>query len=150
MICHIKREKRRDTPALFLLLQRYKTIPGGSLPTSWNLQIPSLPEIVFGESSLTLSPAYLTDVEDLGGQTICLTISCACVFSGDIDRIPVTLCVDGTPVTPGMPAIYGTVSASGSSFLPITLVFGDGAWDALAAGEYSMEIYYNSYLASGE
>ena len=99
---------------------------------------------------MTLSPAYLTDVEDLGGQTICLTISCACVFSGDIDRIPVTLCVDGTPVTPGMPAIYGTVSASGSSFLPITLVFGDGAWDALAAGEYSMEIYYNSYLASGE
>ena len=44
------------------------------------------------------------------------------------------------------PAVYGTVSASGTSVLPITLVFGDSAWDAIAAGEYYMEIFYNSYL----
>ena len=68
------------------------------------------------------------------------------VFTGNTDVMPVMLFVDGQPVPPGEPAVYGFVTADEVKLSEIALVFSDDAWTAITSGTYSMEVLFSSYL----
>ena len=112
----------------------------------WNLYIPDSLEISFGAESVTLSPAVVEDVENLGKHRICLTITSTCVFLGNEGEVPVTLFVDGQHIAPGEAVVYGVISEEGAVYKPITLLFSENAWNGIAAGSYSLAISYNSYV----
>ena len=112
----------------------------------WTLIIPEMPKIAYGTEVLTLSPAYVTDIQNLGERTICLTITSTCVFYGESDQMSVTLCVDGSPVAPGQEVVYGRITEEGTSSATITLLFSEQAWESIAKGHYEMTISYQSYL----
>ena len=113
---------------------------------TWNLVMPARANIEYGSASVDLEPASIRGIRDLGSRRIYLTIQCDCIFTGDVDVLPVMLFVDGVPVPPGEPAIYGFVTADEASLSEITLVFSDDAWTAIASGTYSMEVFYSSHL----
>ena len=112
----------------------------------WKLEMPELPSVEYGTASVTLAPATVSEISNLGEERISLTIQCDCVFSGNMDILPVMLLVDGVPVPPGEATVYGFVTADEVSLSEITLVFSDDAWSASPAGTYSMNIFYSSYL----
>ena len=108
--------------------------------------MPNLPHIEYRAASVILEPATVREIRDLEEERIFLAIQCDCVFTGDADVMPVMLLVDGEPVPPGETAVYGFVTADEVDLSEIALVFSDDAWTAVAAGTYSMEVIYSSYL----
>ena len=114
-------------------------------PLLWYLDIPDSMALPFGVESVTVSPAVVKSVENLGEHRIYLTIKSNCVFLGEEDYAGVTLCVDGQPIAPEDEVVYGIVSKEGSEYKPITLLFSENAWSSLAAGSYSLCISYSSY-----
>ena len=116
------------------------------LPVSWTLEYPENLSVSYKESVMALNTAKAVNIQNLGDSTIYLTVTCNCVFMGNSDTMPVTLCVGGVPVTPGEAAVYGTVTAAGADYAAVTLVFTEEGWAALASGRYSMTISYTSYI----
>ena len=117
-----------------------------ALSPTWTLEYPKSLSVQYKESVMTLAPAKAANIQNLGDSTIYLTITCSCVFSGNSDTMPITLCVGGVPITPGEAAVYGTVTSAGAEYAAVTLVFTEEGWAALASGRYSMTISYNSYI----
>ena len=120
-------------------------LPEESVP-SWSLDIPENPPVAYGAKVVNISAATAVDIEDLGDSVIYLTITSDCVFEGKADEMPVRLCVDGVPVIPGESVVYGAVTSEGEEYAPVTLVFSENGWDAIASGSYSLTISYDSYL----
>lgn len=115
------------------------------LQPSWSIQIPNNRPITYGAEVVAVSVATPVNVENLGDSTIYLTITSNCVFTGKAKQMPVTLCVGGVPVVPGEAVVYGTVTAAGAKYAPVTLVFSEDGWSALSSGRYSMNVTFDSY-----
>ncbi len=116
---------------------------------TWVLDIPKMQEIRYGEQLVQLSTAAVSSTENLGDHAIFLTVECTGVFTGEGGILPVTLCFGGDriePVQPGEPAIYGIVSNEMVFYRPVYLVFSEEIWAAIASGQYSMTVSYNSYV----
>ena len=113
---------------------------------SWSVDIPDNPPVAYGAKVVNISAATAVDIEDLGDNVIYLTVTSDCVFEGMTDEMPVKLCVDCVPVNPGEAVVYGKVTSEGEEYAPVTLVFSENGWDAIASGSYSLTISYDSYL----
>lgn len=116
------------------------------LSPSWSLQVPINLEVSYGAAEMTLKTATVTGVENLGDKTIHLCLTSDCVFTGNSEKMSVSILVDGVPVTPGQETVFGTATDSGVSYAQVTIVFSDEGWRALSSGSYSMAISYNSYI----
>ena len=121
-------------------------VPTEASGPSWSIHIPDNPPVAYGARVVNVSAATAVDIEDLGDNVIYMTITSDCVFGGKADEMPVRLCVDGIPVTPGDIVVYGMVTSQGAEYAPVTLLFSENGWDAITSGSYSLTISYDSYL----